>query len=75
MIKITISNDTYDNDIRKLVKAFYRDEDVVIYKSENEVSNTLKRKLVYDKINKHISFFFVKNQILMKIYNESRRNY
>ena len=71
MIKITISNDTYDNDIRKLVKAFYRDEDVVIYKSENEVSNTLKRKLVYDKINKHISFFFVNNQILMKIYNEN----
>ena len=51
------------------MKAFYRDEDVVIYKNDDEVSNTLKRKLVYDSISKHISFFFVNNKIIMKIYD------
>ena len=71
MIKVTISNDSYDNDIRKLVKAFYKDEDVIIYKNDNEVSNTLKRKLVYDNISKHISFFFKNDEIILSVFDDS----
>lgn len=52
-------------DIRKLVNSFYRTQHVILV-DDKELSNTLKRKLVNDKVTEFISFLFLDNELIIE---------
>lgn len=70
MIQLEIYGSGDSDNIRKLVKTFYRTENVTV-KPDGFVSNTLKRKLINDRITQFISFIFCAGSLCVTFFDEN----